>query len=315
MHRFIFFIITLALLLPGILTSQAQTAGAAQQRNFMVVFDVKEYTAQIKDAVEFLLLTTIKKGDQLIIVTPMRVEGFSAQRLEQPRKALAETLLETLKKDIAAGASSYLAIQTEMTSTIRDLDNPDIIDDTVKSLIESYRQNRVNLNAIRGNYEQRFTKFIDVFRRVQGDNNIIYIFQKQVRPIPSKEMMTAFRAFPKSSFIANEAFMEEVYKPLMDTEKMIAAFKYAKVRFHYLFLQDLAIRNRPGMEFTEMSGDLNELFSKFSAATNGYKQASSKASSFLKDVDGIVTGTVQVEVKDEKMTEEKEEKKETEEKQ
>lgn len=281
------------------------------QRNYMLVFDVKEYSAQMKDALTSFFKEVLQPGDQLIVVTPSRFIGFTAQKLMTMKTQLIPTILDQLKGDVSMASVKYRTTMEEMQRIVQALSGVGTSTGlSAKEALITYGQNRRSLQELRQGLEAKLLSYIDVFRRVQGENHLLMFFEQEFRPVPDDKTMGNLRASASIAFDAAEVFMEEQYKSGLDLQKLIAGFKYAKVRFHFLYLQGKSAKTRRGVDYIENSGDVYEIFTKLAQATGGIKTTSAKTSTFVKQVDEVVEGKVEVEVVDETMGEEKEEKKE-----
>ncbi len=279
------------------------------QRNYMLVFDVIDYTAQMKEAVTHFFNNVLQPGDQLIVVTPSKFIGFSPQKLAAPKAQLINGILKQLKQDISMGTVKYRAIMEPMKQLVQELSGASSSSGlTVKQALVNYKQHRQNLFLLRQNMEQKLLKYVDVFRRAKGENHLLMFFEKEFRPIPDKDTMGRLRENPSIAFDAAEAFVEEQYKTGLNLQRLTAGFKYANVRFHFLYLQGKSARTRRGVDYVENSGDIYEVFTQLAKATGGIKLTSAKTSTFVNQVDLVVEGKVEVEVVDEKMEEEKKEK-------
>ncbi|UCH93018.1 MAG: hypothetical protein JSV88_22380 [Candidatus Aminicenantes bacterium] len=291
----------------SVLLGPLANADAGKQRNFMLVFDVKDYSAQIKEAVTYFFDHVFQKGDQLIIVSPHRLVGFSPEKLSAPKNQLVTNILKILKEDISKSMHMYRSTLEEMTQNVRALSGSGGTSAAggAKGILNSYQQNRQILLTLRGNIEDRLMKYAKIFRRVKGENHLLMFLQKEVRPVPDRETMERLRQNPvQIGFQAVEVFMGEDYKTVLDFKKIETALKYARVRFHLLYLQPAELRSRRGVDFIENSGDIYSAFSNITKATDGIKLTTSNPSSFLKKIERLVEGKVEVEVIDQEMKEE-----------
>jgi hypothetical protein len=125
--------------------------------------------------------------------------------------------------------------------------------------------------------------------------------QKIARPIPDNDTLDWLRTNSQYGGSNVDVFLEENLKTDLDYHKIEAAFKYANVKFHFLYLQSKSLRQRRGIDYVDANQDLYSIFSKLATLTNGIKLSTAKASSFIKQVEMVVTGTVEVEVKEEEM--------------
>lgn len=273
------------------------------KRNYMLVFEVTEYSEQLREAVVYFLKNIFLRGDQLIVITPAKFYGFSTKTLSTPNDQLISKILGTLKNDIKIWASRYRIILNEMKRCVQIIagDRGSLEALISGDQLQTYQQNRTNLSTLRGSYEEKLMKYTDIFRRVRGDNHLLMFLQQEFRPIPDIKAMDRLRSWAGSKKKVNEVFLIEKSEAKIDLEKIQTLFRYAGVKFHFLYLKGKKIQFSRGVEYLENTGHLYSLFSKLSKATSGIKLVSSKPSSFVKRVGQSVEGKVTVEVTEEKM--------------
>jgi hypothetical protein len=264
------------------------------QRNYMLVFELTDYSNQLKESVSYFFDKVFQKGDMLIIATPTRLIGFSPKKLAVPKNKLVTSILKTLKEDIAMGSSRQRTILQEMQNIVLDTDN---------SNIERYKQLRKDLAMMRDTYEPKLMKYAQIFRKARGNNNLLMFLQQEFRPIPDKETMNRLRSDPRGTgFKAAEAYVQESYKTKFDPHKIKVVFNQARVRFHFLYLKSKRIRSRRGVDYVDNMGDLYSDFSKLAKITDGIKMTSAKPASFVKMIRRVlIEGKVETEVVDQKM--------------
>lgn len=279
-----------------------------KQKSYMLVFDVIEYSAQLKEAVKHFFDKVLQPGDNLIIVTPTKLMGFSPQKLKTQKKQLIPGILNQLKDNISMGSAKYRTTMEEMKRVVQEMSGvSSSLGLSVKEALVTYTRHRKDLMTLRQNMEGKLMKYVDIFRRVKGENHLMMFMEKEYRPVPDKKTMGRLRENPSTSFDAAEAFIEENYKSGVKLDRLIAGFKYANVRFHFLYLEGKSARTRRGVDYLENSGEVYNIFTKLAKATGGIKLTSSKTSAFIDQVDMVVEGKVTVEVVDETMEKEKKE--------
>lgn len=277
-------------------------AAHAAQRNYMMVFEVMKYNTQLKKAVVFFLDDIIKPGDQLLVVTPVKTYGFTSQQIHASKKKFTASLLTTLKKDLQMGGSRYRTILDEMARNVLDLnDGMRNVITGIKGILQNYKRGRKSLWTLKSAYELRLLSFAKIFRRVRGDNHLLMFYQKVLRPVPDSDTMTWLRSNQIYGSTTVEAFLDENYRKPIDLEKVEAVFKYANVKFHFSYLQNKTIRNRSGMTFVDDSQDMYDIFSRLARLTQGIKLTTANPTAFVKQLDLLVKGTVEVEVQEEEM--------------
>lgn len=287
-----------------LLTGSLQASGE-KTRNYMLVFDMTEYTDQLSDAVKGFFKDVFQKGDQLIIVTPARMVGYSPAKLNVPRKRLTASILEILKTDINKGAASERNLLREMERAVRNISDVNFITDIPANELARYEQMRKNLSAIRGNYREKLLNYSKIFRKVRGDNQLIMFLQPQYRPIPDKETMSWFSSSRNREMDPDavaRAFLHENYKSNFDLKEITRIFRYASIRFHFLYMKSKKIKIRRYIQYLDNFGDLYSDFSKLAKATDGIKLTTARPSLFVRQIRRIlIEGKVEVEVIDEKM--------------
>ncbi len=272
-------------------------------RNYMLVFEVTEYSDQLREAIGYFFKNIFLPGDQLIVITPAKSYGFSPTTLSIPQDQLISKILGTLKNDINLWASKYRILLEEMRRNVQLIGGGGSSGEALISgnQLQAYEQNRANLSTIRGSYEEKLMQYAGIFRRVRGDNHILMFFQQEFRPIPDIRVMAILRGQSSTREKVNEVFLGEKFKANIDLEKIKNLFRYAGIKFHFLYLKGKKIQYTSGVEYIENTGYLYSLFSQLSKATSGIKLTSSKPSSFVKRVRQCLEGKVTVEVTEEEM--------------
>jgi hypothetical protein len=283
-------------------------ANRATRRNFMLVFDVKEYSTPIKKAVTYFINRVLQKGDRLIIASPERVMGFSPDKLKLHKEQLTRHILEILKTDISRGQLLYRNTLKEMAADVQAFGvwwgSP------LDTVLESYKQHRQTLLALRGNLEERLMTFNKIFRRIKRDNrenHLLMIFQRELRPVPEKNSMDRRRrGMSSAGFRAMEIFLAKEDQTKLNLTGLEHAFKYAKVRFHFLYLLGSPERYSRSIEFVDNSRDIYTNLVKLAKTTDGIILSSPTPAHFLKKVGQLMEGKVEVEVIDQTMKKEDE---------
>jgi len=296
----------------NLLLFSQEKANSTRQRNFMVVFDVKDYTSHVKTAVTYFINDVLQEGDQLIIVSPKKLVGFSPEKLSGSKEKLVKEIVKMLKEDITRGMARYRDTIKEMMQSALFLSGERSIPSAsdLPSILATYQQNRQILVTLRGNLEERLMKFNKIFRNARGDNrenHLLMILEEESRPIPEKKIIDQIR---QSNFDygmrAVEVFLMEKYETEVDFQKIEKVFKYANVKFHFLYLQGKSGRSRRGIEYIDNSGDVYDAFSKLAKTTGGVQMSGSRPTSFFKKVEQLKKGKVEVEVIDQTMKKEDE---------
>jgi hypothetical protein len=164
------------------------------------------------------------------------------------------------------------------------------------------------LLALRGNLEERLMTFNKIFRRIKRDNrenHLLMIFQRELRPAPDKNSMDRWhQGISSVGFRATEIFLAAEKQTKLDNQKLAHAFKYAKVRVHFLYLHGSQEQHSSRIKFIDNSRDIYNGLVKLAKATDGIILTSPTPAHFLKKVGQLVEGKVEVEVIDQTMKKE-----------
>ncbi|MCP5104156.1 MAG: hypothetical protein GY950_12290 [bacterium] len=140
-----------------------------------------------------------------------------------------------------------------------------------------------------------------IFRRVRGDNHLLMFLQNISRPVPVDQKESGYHL---SDTVSSDAFAAENPDPGFDMKKVEIVFKLAKVKFHFMYFPIKGLGTRREIEYVDHNSDLYDFFSKITKMTGGIKLTSANPSAFIKGVGQLIlTGTVEVEILDEKMEE------------
>lgn len=255
-------------------------------RNFVLFFEVLDYTRELGDAVTFFFNQVLEPDDQLIIYSPARAYGFSKSTLARPKRELGAAMQEKLRGDISACGSSYKIIINDMKVQVRDIENNVLgISDAPINLKDSltiYRQNIDNLLTLRKVNESLLMQIANMFKTQQGKNHMVMIYQAEFRPIPNKETLSRLRAIPVISFEVAELFSSDSQKPPLDTENFMDIFTKVPLTLHFLYIKPKDTSSV--QDFKEHSADMYDVFTKIAKATGGIVETTANPEAALKSL-------------------------------
>ncbi|MGE5342883.1 MAG: hypothetical protein ACM3SY_15525 [Candidatus Omnitrophota bacterium] len=241
--------------------------------HYVLIFQLTDYNSQLADAVEYFFKEVFKPGDTLMVFSPRQPYTFSPKTLQSmSTDQLIKLTTDKLKKDIPLEAVNYNTTIDEMGRLVTGTAGSGDAKTTLtqyKQVLQSFRQVRNKLS------ENIFLQLADLFKKQNGNKYLFLFYQKEMRIIPDRKIMDAFRQIPDLAFIANEVFYGENTEKLMDAAKISQAFNNAGVKFHFLYLQK-EIPRRTGTEVNELSGDIYSLFSQVAKDTGGTVVTTSK---------------------------------------
>lgn len=274
------FLIAVSLLL----SASAPGAGSRQEdrtRNFVLFFEILDYTKAVGDAVSFFLDGVQRPGDQLIVYTPARAYSFSQATLAGPTRELTLRVQGHLRADTAYCSAQYKVIMEDMKTLVREIENQSDMN-SLRRALTLYRQSLVNLQSLRKVDEGLLADIAEMFKAQTGENHIVMTYQAEFRPVPDRETINRLRAMPVVFFEANDLFAETDKRILLDTDLLIEALKESGVAFHFIYIKTKDIP--PSWSVKEHSVDMYNAFSRVAAATGGVVETTSRPESALKNL-------------------------------
>jgi hypothetical protein len=269
--------IIISVLLLVLAAAAAPAPLAAAQRNVIVFFELREDVSGVKNAVETIFDKMLAPGDQLIIQSPARVYGFSAQTLARPKAELTAAINDKLRADITRAANSYKQVIVELEAAARrvasmaypDLESngslPEVRD--LGELLNYYRQPLANLAQLRKVNEPVLRQLAGACRGQQGENHIIVLFEREFRPIPRREALNVLAEMRKYAFQASELFTITNTKEPFDAGALAEFLKGVPLTLHFVYVTGKGTSATGNM--LENSGDVYSAFSKVARATGG----------------------------------------------
>jgi hypothetical protein len=241
----------------------------------MLVFDLKDYKAEIKTAVEYFFNNELTPDDQVIVITPSRkLYSFSKETLRSSKEQIMIKIVDALRKHTSVSGADYRTICDQMENTVKLIedDQNEGYSSRIYSYFADYESNKKQLYNIRMINESMLLQLSEIYKKAKNnsDNQIYLFFEKELRPIPSKETMEILRANPDISFKAVEVFLEEKYKMKIDLDKVLKEFKKANVKFNFIYINPKVQRHYK-FQIVENSGDLYDSMSKLVEKTGGVK--------------------------------------------
>jgi len=261
-------------------------------RNFILVFQAREYTSKIGDALEYFFNNVLLPGDQLTLMTPLRPYGFSRAVLATAgKKELIAKADTVLKRDIAIAATNYFIILDDMKDTIVKMGGGNIVKDQncilgvtgndVKTYLSKYRQHLENLEKLQPLTEPLLLKFANALKTQKGRNLIYLFYRQEYRPIPNRNVLDTMGQAACLNFDKVELFESERIKESIDTGKVINAFSDASTTVHFLFITEKTGQNSE-IPMKNHSEDMYNTLSKIARETNGIVESSAAPLAALK---------------------------------
>ena len=255
-------------------------------RNFVLLFEVLDYSREIGDAIAFFFNQVLESNDQLIIYSPARAYGFSKTTLARPKRELIASMQEKIRGDTAACSSSYKIIINDMKIHVREIETSGTTSldaqAGLKDSLTMYRRDLENLQGLRIVNEPLLMHIVDMFKTQQGKNHMVMIYGAEFRPIPNKETITRLQAIPRFAPEVAELFLSEDQEPPLDAYKFSGIFGETAIALHFLYIKPKDVSSV--QDFKEQSADMYDVFSKIAKATGGIVETTAKPEAALKSL-------------------------------
>ena len=266
-------------------------------RRFTLMFQLFEYQSKLGEAVREVVEKELGPADTLEIQTPMKNYQLSPEALAgQPRKALADRLIEIVKTDIAAGGMAYNSLLTEMKKIIRTIGGADSMstletdndtnDFSPEMLLPRYRTIIQNMDNLRRIDSDKIVQFAQALKKQRGRKIVIYFYQREFRPeIDPQVLNQMFSLNQDNSNILGdlqELFMTTRVNFNMDIPRMKNAFADSGAEFSLLFLNKTP-EHVARIVMREQSEDIFRALGDIADATGGMVDTSQNPAAGVKE--------------------------------
>ncbi len=234
-------------------------------RNFVLLFEIREYLPKIGEAIDYFFNKVIMPGDTLKVLTPLKTYEFRKDSFEKlPRQEIANNLKEKLKKDTKKANAEYWSLY--------------------KDLLESSGERRDLIQQLKDFVyfdEKKLLNFAGYLKDMEGQKNIFLFYQTESIPI-SKQIDEGIESLAYFDYMKDITF---------DVKKVKQAFSDSSISSHFIYITKtsdyLTDINGPGAFNMEMLDQSHEIFSAFremAIATGGTTDSSANAAASFEKV-------------------------------
>jgi VWFA-related protein len=231
-------------------------------RNFVLLFELKEYLPKIGEAIDYFFEKVIVPGDTLKVITPLKTYEFEDNSYEiLPKQEIANNLKKKLKKDTRIANARYWSL-------IRDLlDHAASRRDVIEQL-----KNFVYFD------QKKLLFFADYLKSMEGQKYVFLFYQTESIPIPrgSGDTLDLFE------------YMKDV---TFDVKKIKQAFSDSSISSHFIYitkasdlLADVTNPGLSGMQMLDQSHVIFGAFREMAKATGGITDSSANAAAAFERV-------------------------------
>ena len=267
------------------------------QRRFYFLFQLTDYNPKISEAMNHFFTHVFVPGDTLEVMSPMKNYTLSPKALKsKPKEEIAKDLINILVRDTKIGSSEYRSLINELKSLVRGISGQTGIGRAqtgeessslgITYLLPRYREALDKLETLRIVDEKKFLAFAAKLRRMEGQKNVFFFYQREFRPeIQPRVMNLLMSQYQDQPNIQGDLqdlmqFYHRHLKPNVDRIKQ--AFADSSIFFNFIFMHRDP-ENVSGIQMVEQSEDIFEIFSQIAEATGGVVDSSQNPAAAFKN--------------------------------
>jgi VWFA-related protein len=232
-------------------------------RNFILIFEIREYLPKIGDSLDYFFDKVIIPGDTLKVVTPLKTYEFIDDSFEKlPKQEISNNLKKKLKKDIRRANAEYWSLYR------------DVLDPLMSSVRGQLIQQLKNLIYFD---EKKLLDFADYLKNMDGQKNVFLFYQIESLPV-SKESADIL------SYMKDNTFDVKKVKQAFSDSSISSNFIYITKTSDYL--TDITSSGAFNMYNLDQSHEIFSAFREVAKATGGVTDVSANvAASFERVVE------------------------------
>jgi hypothetical protein len=261
----------------------AQEFNPVVSRNFFLLFQLTEYNPKLADLVDYLFKQALVPTDTMVIQTPMKSYALSPQALaRKPKEELAEEMNSLLKKDIITGSTEYNSLLNDLKRIVRNISGTPMRgeneSDSVSSMaglefmLNRYKDTAARMEEQRLIDERKILRFAQALKRVEGQKNVFFIYQREFRPeiqpMVLNSLLDSYQDQPNVMSDLQDMFQFYSRDLSVNADQLKKAFADASINFNFIFMNKEP-ENISGIAMREQSEDVFRAFSQVVAATGG----------------------------------------------
>ena len=231
-------------------------------RNFVLLFEIREYLPKIGEAIDYFFDEVIVPGDTLKVLTPLKTYEFRKDSFEKlPKQEIANNLKKKLKKDTKIANAEYWSLYRDLLEFSGER----------RDLIQQLK-NFVYFD------EKKLLNFANYLKNMEGQKNVFLFYQTESIPIAkgSEESLDFFD------------YMKDI---TFDVKKVEQAFSDSSISSHFIYitktsdyLTDITSSGAFNMQMLDQSHEIFSAFREMAKATGGTTDSSANAAASFEKV-------------------------------
>lgn len=246
-------------------------------RNYYLLFQLIDYNPKLKEAIDYFFSEVMLPEDNLTIMTPLENYTLPSNALEKySREEISKEMHEILRKDVKIGSSNYRSVFRDLKRIAQAMsgsgDDPLESAFSLEFLLPRYRESLQNMEKLRVVDEKWFLMFAQQLKRLSGQKNVFFFYQREFRPEISGSVynliQSAYQDKPDILAQLTELFAFYRRESSWDANRIKQAFADSSIDFYFLFM-DKRPESAVGITMREQSEDVFSTFLEVTKATGG----------------------------------------------
>jgi len=251
-------------------------------RSFFLIFQLTEYNPKLAEAFDYLFNEVLLPEDNLVIITPIKNYSMPKQALKvYSKEQLSKEMQSIIKKDTKIGSSQYRSIMQNLRRIVQAISGDTRALDSESSggessslgmLFPRYRQALQDMEKLRVVDEKWFLSFAQQLKRMEGQKNVFFFYQREFRPELSQRtidgILSANQDKPNIQGDIQDLFQVYHRYSRLNADRIKQAFADSSMYFYFIFMN-----KEPeyvlGVQMREQSEDVFSAFKEVTEATGG----------------------------------------------
>jgi len=248
-------------------------------RSFYLLFQLTEYNPKLAEAFDYLFEEVLLPEDNLTIMTPQ----------------LSKEMQRIIRKDTQIGSSQYRSIMRDLRRIVQAISGDSFSLDSESSggevsslglLFPRYRQALQDMERLRVVDEKWFLSFAQQLKRMEGQKNVFFFYQREFRPELSQRVIDSI-LFANQDDPNIQGQIQDLFQlyhryARLDANRIKQTFADASMYFYFIFLN-----KKPeyvsGVQMKEQSEDVFSTFKEVTEATGGLVDSSQNPAAGFKN--------------------------------
>jgi len=257
-------------------------------RNFFLIFQLTEYNPKLEEAFDYLFSEVLLPEDTLTIITPVKNYSLPKQALEKfSKEQLSEEMQSIIRKDTGLGSAQYRSIMRDLRRIVQAISGDNFMSDSdsesggefssLDLLFPRYRQALQDMEKLRVVEEQWFLSFAQQLKRLEGQKNVFFFYQREFKPEISQRvidgLLQANQDKPNIQGDIQDLFQMYYRDTNLNAERLKQAFADSAMYFYFIFMNKKP-EHVTGVHMREQSEDIFNTFKQVTEATGGFVDSS-----------------------------------------